>query len=62
MKQGAYDFLEKPFNTDQLIVVIKRALEASRLRREIADLRRSELVESNMIGNSGSFNNLKTFI
>ena len=60
MKQGAYDFLEKPFNTDQLIVVIKRALEASRLRREIADLRRSELIESNMIGNSSSFNNLKS--
>ena len=60
VKQGAYDFLEKPFNTDQLIVVIKRALEASRLRREIADLRRSEVVESNMIGNSTSFNNLKT--
>ena len=60
VKQGAYDFLEKPFNTDQLIVVIKRALEASRLRREIADLRRSELIESNMIGNSNSFNNLKS--
>ena len=60
VKQGAYDFLEKPFNTDQLIVVIKRALEASRLRREIADLRRSELIESNMIGNSSSFNNLKS--
>ena len=62
VKQGAYDFLEKPFNTDQLIVVIKRALEASRLRREIADLRRSELIESNMIGNSGSFNNLKSHL
>ena len=60
VKQGAYDFLEKPFNTDQLIVVIKRALEASRLRRELANLRRSELVESKMIGNSSSFNNLKS--
>ena len=60
VKQGAYDFLEKPFNSDQLIVVIKRALEASRLRREIADLRRSELVDSNMIGNSGSLNYLKS--
>ena len=60
VKQGAYDFLEKPFNTDQLIVVIKRALEASRLRREIADLRRSEVVESNMIGNSASYNNLRS--
>ena len=60
VKQGAYDFLEKPFNSDQLIVIIKRALEASRLRREVADLRRSELVDSNMIGTSGTFNYLKS--
>ncbi|GIX15679.1 MAG: hypothetical protein KatS3mg118_3638 [Paracoccaceae bacterium] len=34
VKQGAYDFIEKPFNIDQLLVVVDRALEASRLRRE----------------------------
>jgi len=60
VKQGAYDFLEKPFNTDQLIVVIKRALETSRLRREIVNLRRSEVVDSNMVGESGSFKTLRT--
>ena len=43
VKQGAYEDAEKPFNTDQLIVVIKRALEASRLRREIADLKEVNL-------------------
>ncbi|MEO0363659.1 MAG: response regulator, partial [Pseudomonadota bacterium] len=39
IKQGAYDFIEKPFNTDQLLVVVKRALEAGRLRRENARLK-----------------------
>ena len=60
VKQGAYDFLEKPFNSDQLLVVVKRALETSRLRREIAELRRSEIIESDMVGDSGSFKTLKS--
>ena len=33
IKQGAYDFIEKPFNIDQLMVVIRRGMETSRLRR-----------------------------
>ena len=39
VKQGAYDFIEKPFNIDKLLMVVNRALEASRLRRENAALR-----------------------
>ena len=34
IQQGAYDFIEKPFNSDRLLLVVARALEAARLRRE----------------------------
>ena len=54
VKQGAYDFLEKPFNTDQLIVVIKRALEASRLAKAqiISKAASSMLAQANAAKNS----------
>ncbi len=55
IKQGAYDFIEKPFNIDQLMVVIRRAMEASRLRRENNSLKRNEVTSADMIGGSGSF-------
>ena len=42
IKQGAYDFIEKPFNIDQLLVVIKRAMETSLLQRENVELRRGD--------------------
>lgn len=60
IKQGAYDFIEKPFNIDQLLVVIARAMETSRLRRENSDLRRKDVVTGEMIGSSANFKGLKS--
>jgi two-component system, NtrC family, nitrogen regulation response regulator NtrX len=59
IKQGAYDFIEKPFNIDQLLVVVSRAMEASKLRRENADLRKREVTTSDMVGASSTFRTLK---
>ncbi|MEO9515738.1 MAG: sigma-54 dependent transcriptional regulator [Paracoccaceae bacterium] len=58
IKQGAYDFIEKPFNIDQLLVVIRRGMETSRLRRENLSLKRQDVGQSEMIGNSASFRGL----
>ncbi len=52
IKQGAYDFIEKPFNIDQLLVVIGRAMETSRLRRENVKLKRQDGGAVEMIGQS----------
>jgi len=59
VKQGAYDFIEKPFNIDQLLVVVERALEASKLRRENKNLRNSEQDSGEMVGQSSGFKTMK---
>jgi len=59
IKNGAYDFLEKPFNSDKLIILSNRAIENSRLRNENQDLK--ELITPNvsLIGESNFVNNIK---
>ncbi|MEM9138621.1 MAG: sigma-54 dependent transcriptional regulator [Pseudomonadota bacterium] len=59
VRQGAYDFIEKPFNMDQLMVVVGRALETSRLRRENAQLRQLEFGASRLVGSSAAMNALR---
>jgi len=60
IKQGAYDFIEKPFNIDQLMVVVSRAMETSRLRRENLQLKRGETGNCEMLGESAAFKTLKS--
>ncbi|MFD1797697.1 sigma-54-dependent Fis family transcriptional regulator [Paracoccus aurantiacus] len=59
IRQGAYDFIEKPFNIDQLMVVINRAMETNRLRRENAQLRRGDVKLAEMLGGSASFKRMR---
>lgn len=59
IRQGAYDFIEKPFNIDQLMVVINRAVETSRLRRENSQLRRRDVSVTDMLGHSAPFRRLR---
>ena len=58
IKQGAYDYIEKPFNLDQLLVVVSRAMETARLRQENSELRRKDASSAEMIGQSLSYKTL----
>ena len=59
VKQGAYDFIEKPFNIDKLLMTVNRALEASRLRRENATLRVKGGQVSDLLGGGAAIRTLK---
>ncbi len=52
IKNGAYDFLEKPFNSDKLIILAKRAIESSQLIIENKDLKNIIVQNIPLIGNS----------
>ena len=62
IKRGAYDYIEKPFKADRLVLVAQRALEASKLRREVADLKQRSGDTEDMIGSSGLMNHLRQTI
>src|ERR1700692_198916 len=57
IKRGAYDFIEKPFKADRLVLVADRALETSRLKREVKALK--QLTPSTLVGHSPSINQLR---
>ncbi|NHO31284.1 nitrogen assimilation response regulator NtrX [Acetobacter fallax] len=52
LQHGAYDFIEKPFQSDRLLVVVRRAIEAARLERENAELRLRAGPETTLFGES----------
>jgi two-component system nitrogen regulation response regulator NtrX len=53
IQQGAYDFIEKPFKSDRLLLLVSRALEAAKLRRENSELRLRAGPEADLLGGSG---------
>jgi two-component system nitrogen regulation response regulator NtrX len=59
IKRGAYDYLEKPFKADKLVLVIERALEISRLRRENDVLRGRTGGDNKLVGSSSVVRQLK---
>jgi two-component system nitrogen regulation response regulator NtrX len=62
IKRGAYDFIEKPFKSDRLILVATRALETSRLKREVKELKQLAPTASIMTGRSACMNQLRQTI
>jgi two-component system, NtrC family, nitrogen regulation response regulator NtrX len=62
IKRGAYDFIEKPFKTDRLILVAERALETSKLKREVSELKRRSGDPVELIGTSIAISHLKNTI
>ncbi|MGY4359635.1 DNA-binding NtrC family response regulator [Bradyrhizobium sp. i1.7.7] len=62
IKRGAYDFIEKPFKADRLILVANRALENSRLKREVKELKQLAPSASSLVGRSPSMNQLRQTI
>src|SRR4051812_12813443 len=52
IKRGAYDFIEKPFKADRLVLVADRALETSRLKREVAELKQHAPSAAKLVGKS----------
>jgi two-component system, NtrC family, nitrogen regulation response regulator NtrX len=62
IKRGAYDYIEKPFKADRLVLVAERALEASKLRREVKALREKSGEANHLLGNSSAMNHLRSTI
>ncbi len=62
IKRGAYDFIEKPFNADRLVVCATRALETLRLKREVQALKHLVPHAQRLVGNSTAINHLRLTI
>jgi two-component system nitrogen regulation response regulator NtrX len=60
IKKGAYDFIEKPFKADRLVLVAERALEAQQLKREVRDLRQRSPHATRLVGRSTVMNQLRS--
>ncbi|WP_270936579.1 nitrogen assimilation response regulator NtrX [Falsiroseomonas oryzae] len=62
IQQGAYDFIEKPFKADRLLLIVSRALEAARLKREVSELKLRAGAETELVGVSSATAQLRQAI
>src|ERR1700735_3786480 len=62
IQRGAYDFIEKPFQADRLLLVARRALEAAELARENAELRLRAGPETSLTGASPAISTLRSSV
>ena len=59
IKQGAYEFIEKPLDSDRLLLTVARALEAAELRREVAELKLRAGTTQELIGTSPAIRQIR---
>ena len=62
IKKGAYDFIEKPFKADRLCHVVRRALEAAKLKREVEELKLKAGEHLELVGSSPAITQLKQLV
>ncbi len=59
IRKGAVDFIEKPFEAERLLLMVERATETERLRREVAALRAVAGRDADLTGSSGAINGVR---
>ncbi|TPG14277.1 sigma-54-dependent transcriptional regulator [Sphingomonas oligophenolica] len=59
IRRGAADFIEKPFEAERLLLMVARATETERLRREVATLRASVGRDIDLTGHSPAINGVR---
>jgi two-component system nitrogen regulation response regulator NtrX len=62
IKMGAYDYVEKPFTPERLVINVRRALESAKLKNEVHELKRRGSPEMDIIGNSPAINQVRQSI
>ena len=63
IRRGAYDYIEKPFKIDRLLHITQRAMEATRLRTEVAELKeRTASKSAELVGTSPALHQVRSLI
>ncbi len=62
IRMGAYDYIEKPFTADRLLLILKRALETAKLRNENTELKRRGSSETELLGNSSAITQVRQIV